>query len=76
MTLAGVASDFDRDNDVDQVDFGHFQECLSGPGTAQTDPACMDADLNGDGAVADDGVHSTAVFEPYLAATLAESLRG
>jgi chondroitin AC lyase len=49
VSLAGVASDFDRDNDVDQVDFGHFQVCVSG--AAQVDPACTDADLNGDGAV-------------------------
>jgi hypothetical protein len=26
------AADLDDDNDVDQVDFGLFQRCLSGPG--------------------------------------------
>jgi len=43
-------ADFDLDGDVDQVDFGHFQACISGTGSA-SGPACQDADLEGDGAV-------------------------
>ncbi len=40
--------DYDRDSDVDQSDFGHFQNCLLGSAVAQTDPACQDARLDGD----------------------------
>ncbi len=45
---AAIAMDFDGDQDVDQADFGRFQECLSGSGQAPA-PGCEDADLNGDG---------------------------
>ena len=31
---------------------------------------------HGDGAVADDGVHPAAVFEPYFTASLTKALRG
>ncbi|UCD30370.1 MAG: DUF3604 domain-containing protein [Planctomycetota bacterium] len=42
--------DFNNDNDVDQEDFGHFQQCLSGTGNPyQT--GCSDADFNLDGDV-------------------------
>jgi hypothetical protein len=38
----GCASvDLDGDQDVDQLDFGIFQVCLSGPGSP-ADPACTD----------------------------------
>ncbi|MHC4445304.1 MAG: immunoglobulin domain-containing protein [Planctomycetota bacterium] len=47
LTLAVVA-DFDLDNDVDQEDFGHLQECMSGEGIPQNDPACQNAKLDGD----------------------------
>jgi hypothetical protein len=40
--------DFDRDGDVDQSDFGHFQICISGSVLYQTDPACADTLLDGD----------------------------
>ena len=40
--------DFDRDGDVDQEDFGHFQACLNRPGVAQDDPLCASARLDGD----------------------------
>jgi len=39
--------DFNLDGDVDQEDFGHLQECLTGIGIDITDPSCMDADLDG-----------------------------
>jgi len=40
--------DFDRDGDVDQEDFGHFQNCLTGPAVPQNDPACQDAKVDDD----------------------------
>jgi hypothetical protein len=40
--------DFDHDHDVDQGDFGTFQQCYSGPGVDQSDPACSGARLDGD----------------------------
>jgi len=43
----GVA-DFDRDGDVDQDDFGHFQACFSGAFVPQEEPSCLDARLSGD----------------------------
>ena len=43
--------DFDTDHDVDQVDFGQFQECYTQTGVMQTDPDCIGADLDGDGDV-------------------------
>ncbi|MGQ9652014.1 MAG: carboxypeptidase-like regulatory domain-containing protein [Phycisphaerae bacterium] len=38
--------DHDRDGDVDQVDFGHFQTCFSGAFVPQNDPNCLDARLD------------------------------
>lgn len=38
--------DFDRDGDVDQTDFGHFQECYSGTYITQDDPKCGRARLD------------------------------
>ncbi|HPD32377.1 MAG TPA: hypothetical protein PLL20_20475 [Phycisphaerae bacterium] len=43
--------DFDRDGDVDQIDFGRFQVCFSGSGIRQTAPECMAARLDDDGDV-------------------------
>lgn len=40
--------DFDDDTDVDQVDFGHMQMCLSGPQDSQDLPICQDTLLDGD----------------------------
>ncbi len=40
--------DFDNDGDVDMEDFAHLQNCLAGPLTPQTDPACADTLLNND----------------------------
>ncbi len=40
--------DFDADGDVDMTDFGHLQECLSGPSVPQLDPDCVDARLDSD----------------------------
>lgn len=43
----GIA-DFDRDGDVDQADFGDFQECFSGAFVPQNDPDCQGAKLDPD----------------------------
>jgi len=43
-----IPADMDRDRDVDQEDFGLFQACLTGPGTAQDAPECERAKLDGD----------------------------
>jgi hypothetical protein len=40
--------DFDRDSDVDAVDYGRFQTCLSGDGIDYIDNACSLVDFNGD----------------------------
>jgi hypothetical protein len=48
VTVETVSPDFDGDADVDQEDFGHLQKCLSGEGTPQTDPNCLDARLDAD----------------------------
>ncbi len=45
----GVPGDFDHDRDVDQVDFGHMQECLDPASGPVLDPNCLDANLNRDG---------------------------
>ena len=50
ITLPPAYSDFDLDGDVDMVDFGHLQRCYTGS-TAQTDPSCYDACLDGDNRV-------------------------
>ncbi len=48
VTRAYFKADFDRDNDVDQDDFGHLQVCFTGAGAAQEDPACADTRLDPD----------------------------
>jgi polysaccharide biosynthesis protein PslG len=53
FTTAGVQADFDDDIDVDQTDFGHFQECLSGKGQFYS-PGCEACDFDGDSDVDDD----------------------
>lgn len=50
-----IPGDFDDDTDVDQVDFGRFQACLTGTSIPQNDPACSRAKLDaGDDVDADD----------------------
>ena len=53
------AADFDEDGDVDQIDFGHFQTCLTGAGANQYEPGCMNCRLDDDGDVDQDDL---AVF--------------
>ena len=55
-----VRPDFDRDGDVDQVDFGHLQRCLTGPGIDQPDPVCADTLLDQD---EDVDVDDFAIFQ-------------
>jgi alpha-glucosidase len=43
-----IPGDVDRDDDVDQTDFGSFQACLSGAGVTQADPACAGTHLDAD----------------------------
>lgn len=43
-----LAADFNRDGDVDQDDFGHFQSCMTGPALGPPALGCDDADLDGD----------------------------
>jgi hypothetical protein len=47
--LPSVPGDFDRDQDVDQDDYGHLQRCLTGYWVSPIDPACQDTDLDGNG---------------------------
>jgi hypothetical protein len=58
-------SDYDLDGDVDQADFGFFQACLAGSGTAIAE-GCVPADLDGDGDV--DG-NDFALLQPCMAGT-------
>ncbi|MBI4580135.1 MAG: phosphodiester glycosidase family protein, partial [Planctomycetes bacterium] len=46
--LTVLSTDFDRDNDVDQDDYGHLQACFTGPTIPQADPACQDANVDAD----------------------------
>lgn len=48
-----VRADRDRDGDIDQADFGRFQACYGGSGTAPW-PGCGDFDLDIDGDVDQD----------------------
>lgn len=42
-----ILGDMDRDGDVDQIDFGLFQSCLTPGGVPSNDPACSAAELDG-----------------------------
>jgi uncharacterized lipoprotein YddW (UPF0748 family) len=49
-----VPGDVDGDYDVDQIDFGRMQSCLTGPTVAQNDPHCADAKIDNDSDVDND----------------------
>lgn len=68
--LVFVVADFDRDNDVDESDFAHFQNCTTGPMLSQADPACRDADLDHDADVdqADFGIFQRCLSGTYVPA--------
>ena len=44
----GAAADFDKDGDVDLIDFSHFQACFNGPNQPPAQSGCTDADLDDD----------------------------
>jgi PKD repeat protein len=48
ITVNAAIADFDFDGDVDQENFGHLQECMTGTGNPQNDPDCLNARLDGD----------------------------
>ncbi|MEP0843027.1 MAG: chitobiase/beta-hexosaminidase C-terminal domain-containing protein, partial [Phycisphaerae bacterium] len=55
--------DFDLDGDVDLDDYAQLQNCLSGFGIPQNNPACLKARLDGD---TDVDVQDVAVFKSCL----------
>lgn len=57
IDVHSVKPDYDGDADVDQDDFGHLQECFTGPGAAVTDPNCLNAPLDDDDDVDIDDFH-------------------
>lgn len=67
---AQAPPDLDRDGDVDQVDFGLFQVCFSGPDVAQQNPECQAARLDADLDVDQDdfGRLQTCFSGPHLPA--------
>ncbi len=48
VSPSNIPGDLDGDGDVDQVDFGLFQACYTGPDVPQDDPACIWARLDDD----------------------------
>jgi hypothetical protein len=51
LVVKTVKADFSQDGDADQEDFAHIQACLAGEWTPIPSPACVSADLDGDGDV-------------------------
>lgn len=51
VNIKTVLPDFDLDGDVDETDFGHFQECLSAILNSPIAPACTNADFTRDSTV-------------------------
>jgi hypothetical protein len=43
-----IPGDFDQDGDIDMIDFGRLQGCISGLGTPQNRPECQSAKLDPD----------------------------
>jgi hypothetical protein len=62
------SGDLDEDGDVDQVDFGMFQACYSGPGIVQNESGCAAARLDEDEDVDQDdfGVFQTCFSGPGI----------
>lgn len=48
LRITRKPGDFDGDRDVDQSDFGIFQQCYTGPSNVQAAPACAGTDFDGD----------------------------
>lgn len=51
IVSCGTWGDFNGDCEVDLVDFGPFESCLTGPGTASVGTECQAGDFDGDGDV-------------------------
>lgn len=49
-----VLGDFQRDGHIDEIDLDHIAACQTGAMVPQNDPACKDADLDGDADVDQD----------------------
>jgi hypothetical protein len=58
LNIQTASADLDRDGDVDMSDFGHMQNCLTGPYKSQDDPACQAAKLDTDEDVDGDDLDS------------------
>lgn len=63
---AEIGPDYDRDGDVDQIDFARLQVCYSGQGQPH-ETGCADRDFDGDGDV---DIYDLARFELCASATL------
>jgi len=63
ITVVYSKGDFDNDGDVDQEDFGHFQDCMTGNGNSQNDPLCLNARLDIDDDV---DANDFALFEECM----------
>jgi len=65
-----IPGDLDRDGDVDQTDFGLFQQCLSGADVPQEEPACESALLDEDNDVDanDFGIFQVCISGPNIPA--------
>lgn len=63
FTARRYKGDFDNDGDLDQMDFGLMQACLSGPSIPQLDAACQPARFDGDSDVDQDDL---AVFQSCM----------
>jgi len=48
IRVVTAIGDFDADGDVDQEDFGHLQNCMTGNGNSQENPNCLDARMDMD----------------------------
>jgi hypothetical protein len=57
-----ASGDYDADNDVDMIDFGHLQRCFTGP-YIPPPPECADAELDGDNDIDQDDL---AIFKNCL----------
>ncbi len=68
---APVLGDMDRDGDVDQIDFGAFQACMTQSGVHSPDPACEPAELDGSPGISSDDllVFTTCLSGPNIAAS-------
>lgn len=50
IQIVYAGADFDKDGDVDIVDYEHFADCFSGPGNIPS-PSCQECDLDHEGDV-------------------------